>query len=127
MSWNGKKFESPRPTLNEIAKYISNNTSLTTAQVKECFYAYASMVYDIFTDSHVDEDTEIIFPHLGKFGLRKYTGRKNGTKYKIPNLYGGEPIEKIAIDEPSYFMIKFISSPKLREDIKKETSWIEQD
>lgn len=125
MSWNGKLKESPRLRQEEIASYISSKTSLNRKQVKECFDAYAEMIKSIYSDNNTNKDMEISLPHVGKFCLVKRTGRKNGTKYLLPDLYGGEGTWKIAKDEPSYYSIKFKVGTTLFETVKKGTSFIE--
>lgn len=125
MSWNGKQKENSRLIQEDIASYISSKTSLNKRQVKECFKTYAEMIKELYGDINVDKNMEVSLPYIGKFYLMKVKGRKNGTKYLLPDLYGGKGKWITAKDEPSYYRVKFKVGNGILEFVKKETSFIE--
>lgn len=126
MSWNGKTKDNSRLYQEEVERYIASQTSLTKNQVKECFKSYAEMIKLIYSDNHIEKDMTIPLPYLGKFYLSKRNGRKDGTKYLLPDLYGGRGDWIVAKNEPSYYLLKFKTAKNVSDYIKKGTSFIEK-
>lgn len=126
MSWNGKLKDNSRLCQEEIESYIASKTSLNKKQVKECFKVYAEIIKQIYSDNNIDKSMTIPLPYIGKFYLIKQTGRKDGTRYLLPDLYGGKGVWKIAKNEPSYYKLKFKIFNNMAECIKKGTSFIEK-
>ena len=80
-----KKKTNPRIISDDIYRYIANNseTGLDLKQIAECFRLYKQLVTDLYMSPYAEEDMTIILPHLGNFYLRKWSGRKGGSTYKL--------------------------------------------
>lgn len=125
-----------KPSYSEVGKIRSrdlysyirkkSNSTLTVEQIRLCFRIYSDLIKEIYSDPNVS-DIVIQLPYLGKFYTTVYKGKKNGTKYKIRNLFTGVVEDRIAIDEPSYKMLKFSVNESVREMIKKKTSYVERE
>lgn len=121
----GKPLTNPRLTDKDIVRYIASNTSLTQAQVRECFKAYREMIENIYSDPNVDCETEIPLPNMGKFYLGLQRGRKEGVVYKLPRPEGDRII--VSKGEPSFYKFKFRVSKTLNEILKEATKFVEKD
>lgn len=121
--------EVPKIRSRDLYAYIhkKSNSTLSVSQIRLCFRLYAEMIKEIYSDPNTDIDITILLPYLGKFYSTKYKGKSNGTKYKIRNLFTGEVEDRVAINEPSYKMLKFSVNESVREMIKKKTSYIDKE
>lgn len=113
-----KKKTNPRIISDDIYRYIANNseTGLDLKQIAECFRLYKQLVTDLYMSPYAEEDMTIILPHLGNFYLRKWSGRKGGSTYKL--------FDKNVVlnkSEPSFLQIKFKVFKTLYENIKNKT------
>lgn len=93
----------------DVYKYISDNSSLTAKQIKECFDTYRSMLETIVASEYIDKDITIAMPSLGLFYLKKHRGRKRGSMYRLPVVPGSKEMKTIIVeeDEPDRYKVKF--------------------
>ena len=110
----------PKILSREIYTYIANNTSLSKAQVKECFMAYGDMMLGLIESNYTPEDLTVLLPKIGTFYFHKRQGRKNGSTYKF---YGKEVV---ANNEMSYYRLKFKTCHQLNARIKEKTKHYEE-
>lgn len=122
MSCNGIKKNYQRILSSDIYSFISKNTSLSKAQVRECFQAYYKMLYSLIESEYKSPDMQIVLPNIGNFYFTRKKGKKKGQKIKIPNLTnGGEDVIILEEDEPDYEIIKFRIYTRLKNKNKQLT------
>ena len=110
----------PKILSREIYKYISNNTGLTTTQVKQCFEAYGDMIIGLVESNYTPDDLTILLPKLGTFYFHKRTGRKDGSTYYF---YGKKVTAK---NEMSYYRLKFKTLHQINAILKEKTKHHEE-
>jgi len=110
----------PKILSREIYKYISNNTGLTTKQVKQCFEAYGDMIIGLVESNYTPDDLTVLLPKLGTFYFHKRKGRKDGSTYYF---YGKEVTAK---NEMSYYRLKFKTFHQVNAILKEKTKHHEE-
>lgn len=122
---NGKEKKirktNPRICSPDVYRYIASNSSLTKAQVRECFQTYRSMIVDVLTSDFADKGLTITLPRIGGFYFKKQKGRKNGSTY---NMFSEQ---RVAENEMSHYILRFKVYKQIANMIKQKTSFYEYD
>ena len=126
MSYNGIRMTNPRLDANTVINYLSTNSSLTKDQVRECFHAYAQMLVDITESKYFNNDLTIVLPSIGQFYFGKRAGRKKGSTYCA---FKGQDKQILVQEEnkPDYFLLKFKTFNRIKQAIRKNTEFIENE
>ena len=112
----------PRLTTKDIITLVAQQSSLTKAQVEECFRTYAELYMSLLGSENTPNDFTMPLPYIGTFKMRKYEGMKKGSTYKIPDWDNGGSIIKVAEeDRPDFNLPVFVVKPEIRES-RKEAS-----
>ena len=113
----------------EIYSYIAGNTSLTKPQVKECFEAYAKMLYELATSEFVDRGLRIPLPNIGTFQFFKRKGFKKGSTYTNVNYFiDANDNNKFTVrekDTEAYYNLRLKIFPMFAQEVKERTKFFE--
>ena len=112
----------PRLTKEDIVELIAKKSTLTKAQVQECFFEFAEFYKALMASENTPSDFTMPLPYIGTFKLKKYKGMKKGSTYKMGNFTKGALETKIVEeDQPDFNLPYFVVKPEIR-DSRKEAS-----
>ena len=114
----------PRLTTKDIITLVAQQSSLTKAQVEECFRTYAELYMSLLGSENTPNDFTMPLPYIGTFKMRKYEGMKKGSTYKIKENFTKESklITKVCEeDRPDFYLPYFSISDKYK-STRKEVS-----
>lgn len=124
MPKKGYKKETPRIVAKDVYRFISNNSSLSKEQVKECFDTYGKMMEELLDSDDRPNDLTIVVPKIGVFRFFKVKAKK-GSTYVVPTCKKNE-YRRITADRPSYVQLKFEVAKKLRDRLREKTENYEE-
>lgn len=115
----------PRLLVEDVYKYVSQQSNLTQKQVEECFDTYAKLLISLITSENKPTDMIVTLPKIGIFRFTTVKGRKKGKQYTVPKrLDDNTVVNEVFVveeDEPDYERIKFDIYDKFNKHIRETT------
>lgn len=107
----------------DVYSFVAKQTSLTIAQVEQCFKAYATLIKTVGNSFDRPKGMKINLPFIGRFTFPHKYGLKKGQIRNIPSERGSSILIPIVLeeDEPEYDTIKFTFNRTVISDIKNKS------